>query len=208
MGYLVTGRLAGMRVRPGDRQFVIYELCCIPNRDREETIAALLDRAVEHARNSGGDSVALDAPSDDKQIEQACSRAGFGRIEAERDIGVVVIDALGLVEQVLKASLGSWTGDRTIVLTLMNLPPEAPIAVSAQGEKIHVNRGVVLKPHLEIKADVSTVIKLIFGSLSIMKALLCFKIQIRPLWKLSSGMKFLYCLRLKDPWFIPFGDRL
>jgi hypothetical protein len=195
-GYVVAG-LSGN----------IWELCSRP--DHEDVALILLDKAVRFLEEMDISLVNVNVPKSDEVLNEACSKMGFDRVNVHK-MFVGVLSFRKLISLLVRdrAETLSKKFEEKICIKVKDAPfwIEKAIFVSVHNGGFDVDEVPLLSPTISIQTDAKTLSSILFGVLSPWRALLSFRVSVKPFWKIPRIMNFLCSIRLGDSWFWPLSD--
>lgn len=196
VGYAVVGK-------SGD----IWELCYDSLYDGKAIVSMLLSWALDYARSVGSDSVTLNAFEKDDVIRTICRKLGFAETPPEL-VYFSVLDLPSLICEIFRTRDMKPNIDGTFWFKLNNCPSwcDDSFGVKLKKDEASLFEEVADCPEVVIEADMTTLVACIFGTESILRAILASKVRFRPFWKALKFMKFFSVLRIRSPWVLPRAD--
>jgi hypothetical protein len=185
----------------------IWELCVRPNW--EDAALTLLDRAVSYLEGAGVSAVNVNVPKDDETLNEVCRKLGFARVDVHKlFVGVLSFRKLISIFARNKADVLTKNFKEKICIAIEDSPLwiEKAISISVDDGEINILEGVMESPTVFVKTDARTLLSVLVGVLSPQKALLTFRIRVKPFWKALVAERFLCSLQMNASWFWPLGD--
>jgi len=191
----------------------ILEFCYDPNYEGKTIVSMLLRWCIDYVRSQGGNSISLNAPTQDELVRQVCQELEFTEDSFERAVGTLflrVLDLPKLLRKVVVEKKKVKEGfDETILINLRKVPPwyNDYVAIRIQDGKMAVLTEKIRTPTIKIDADISTISLCIFGSTQrLYGAIMKRRLKVRPFWKIPRAVKIFSLLQLKNPLYIPRAD--
>jgi hypothetical protein len=166
-----------------------------------------LSWTLDYARSVGSDSVTLNAFEKDDVIHTACRKLGFAETPPEL-VYFSVLDLPNLICEIFRTRDMKPNIDGTFWFKLNNCPSwcDDSFGVKLKNNEASLFKVVVDCPEVVVEADMVTLVSCIFGTKSILSAILTSKVHFRPFWKALKFLKFFSVLRISSPWVLPRAD--
>jgi len=196
VGYAVVGKSGN-----------VWELCYDSHYDAKTIVSTLLAWTLRYARSVGSDSVVLNAYTNDSLVREVCQDMDFAESPPE-PMFLSVLDLPQLMCEILQAKEPSLDTDEVFWFNLKNCPPWC---TKSFGVRLGKNGVSILEEPVSIsrttiETEMPTLVALMFGTESVLKAIIYSKVHFHPFWKISKVRKLLSILQTKTPWFIPRAD--
>jgi hypothetical protein len=196
VGYAVVGKSGN-----------VWELCYDSLYDGKTIVSKLLSWTLDYARSAGSDSVTLNAFEKDDVMRIACRELGFAEAPPEL-VYFSVLDLPSLICEIFRARDVKPKIDGTFWFKLNNCPPwcDDNFGVKLENNEASSFEEAEDSPEVVVEADMTTLVACIFGTESILRAILASKVRFRPFWKALKFLKFFSVLRISSPWVLPRAD--
>jgi hypothetical protein len=184
----------------------IWEFCCKPNLD---AALILLEKAVSYLEGVGLSAVNVNVPEGNEVLNEACRKAGFAKVDVHKMfVGVLSFSKLLsiLIEEGRTFLCNKFNEKICVIIQDAPFWIEKNLSVSINRNGIDVFEGSVESPTVLVKTNVKTLSSVLFGIIRPTRAVLGFKMRVKPFWKIPSVIRFLDSVRLRDVWFWPLGD--
>jgi hypothetical protein len=182
----------------------IWELCY--GKEKEQTTAILLERAVQYLGKFDVSSVKFSVPRDEI-FEKALAEQGFIETPSE-SMFVSVLSFKQFLSTLILPEKFTLHLDEEITLKLKDapFPVEDTVSVKISNDKIEIRDGFSQSTTLTMQADFMTLLSVLLGFSNPYHALFGLKLRIQPFWKIPAALRFLHSVRLSDSWFNPLSD--
>ena len=196
VGYAVVGKSGN-----------IWELCYDSLYDGKIIVSKLLTWTLDYARSVGTDSMVLNAFVKDRVVREVCQELDFAETPPEL-VFFSVLDFPSLICEILRSRKMMLNIDGVFWFKLKGCPPwcNDSFGLNLGKNDVSVLKETVDNPEVIVEADMSILVAYIFGTESILKAIVASKVHFRPFWKILKLLKFFSLLRINSPWFVPRAD--
>lgn len=185
----------------------IWEFCSKPNR--EDVALLLLDKAIDYLKERGVTSVNVNVPETNKALNEACRKMGFARVDLQKMfVGMLSFSKLFSILAQDKKDFLCERFNEEICIVIKDAPfwIEKAVSIGINGDEVKVSESLLESPTIFVRTDVKTLSSILFGVQNPWRAILSFKVYVKPFWKIPRLINFFNSIRLSDSWFWPLSD--